>query len=89
MDEILLVLLFIAIIILIINTILIIKNKNNNKLTEQDIKTIQNLIDEINDKNIEKINDKFDFQLKLLKESNNSLYEKLEIKFETLDNKLE
>ena len=79
----------ITIIITSINTILILKNKNNNKLTEQDKKTIQLLIEEINDKNIGKMNDKFDFQLKLLKESNNTLYEKLEIKFESLDNEIE
>lgn len=89
MDTVLLILLIITIIITSINTILILKNKNNNKLTEQDKKTIQLLIEEINDKNIEKMNDKFDFQLKLLKESNNTLYEKLEIKFESLDNEIE
>lgn len=89
MDIILLVLLIVVIILLGVNIFINIKNKPSNSLNENDIKVIEQTVKNALNQNIDRINDKLDNQLRLLKEANFSLFEKLEVKFNNLENEIE
>ena len=66
-----------------------IKNKPSNSLNENDIKVIEQTVKNTLNQNIDRINDKLDSQVKLLKEANYSLFDKLEVKFNNLENEIE
>ena len=89
MDIVLLVLLIVVIILLGVNIFINIKNKPSNSLNESDIKVIEQTVKNALNQNIDRINDKLDSQVKLLKEANYSLFEKLEVKFNNLENEIE
>ena len=89
MDTILFILLIIVIVLLSINILISIKNKPTNKLSNSDLEKIEGLIKSTLNTNNERIIDKLDSQLKLLQESNNSLFGKLEIKFNNLETEME
>ena len=89
MDIVLLVLLIIVIILLGVNIFISINNKPSNSLNENDIKVIEQTVKNTLNQNIDRINDKLDSQVKLLKESNFNLFEKLEVKFNNLENEIE
>ena len=81
MDIILLVLLIIVIILVGVNIFINIKNKPSNSLNNTDIENIERVVKSCMNQNIDRINDKLDTQVKLLKEANFSLFDKLEVKF--------
>ena len=89
MDIVLLVLLIVVIILLGVNIFINIKNKPSNSLNENDIKVIEQTVKNTLNQNIDRINDKLDSQVKLLKEANFNLFEKLEVKFNNLENEIE
>ena len=89
MDIVVLVLLIIVIILLGVNIFINIKNKPSNSLNENDIKVIEQTVKNALNQNIDRINDKLDSQVKLLKEANFNLFEKLEVKFNNLENEIE
>ena len=89
MDIVLLVLLIIVIILLGVNIFINIKNKPSNSLNENDIKVIEQTVKNTLNLNFDRINDKLDSQVKLLKEANYSLFEKLEVKFNNLEIEIE
>lgn len=89
MDIVLLVLLIIVVVLLGINIFISIKNKPSNSLNNADIENIENVVKSCMNQNIYRINDKLDTQVKLLKEANFSLFEKLEVKFNNLENEIE
>lgn len=89
MDTVLLILLIIIIVLLTINVLISIKNGKEKELSDSDLDKIGNLIKSSLNTNNERIIDKLDSQLKLLQESNNSLFSKLEIKFNSLETEME
>lgn len=89
MDTVLLILLIIVIVLLTINVLISIKNGKEKELSDSDLDKIGNLIKSSLNTNNERIIDKLDSQLKLLQESNNSLFSKLEIKFNSLETEME
>ena len=89
MDTVLLILLIIVIVLLTINVLISIKNGKEKELGDSDLNKIGNLIKSSLNTNNERIIDKLDSQLKLLQESNNSLFSKLEIKFNSLETEME
>ena len=89
MDTVLLILLIIVIVLLTINVLISIKNGKEQELSDSDLDKIGNLIKSSLNTNNERIIDKLDSQLKLLQESNNSLFSKLEIKFNSLETEME
>lgn len=89
MDTVLLILLIIVIVLLTINVLISIKNGKEKELSDSDLDKIGNLIKSSLNTNNERIIDKLDSQLKLLQESNNSLFSKLEIKFNSLESEME
>ena len=89
MDIVLLVLLIIVIILLGVNIFISIKNKPANSLNNTDIENIERVVKSCMNQNIDRINDKLDTQVKLLKEANFSLFDKLEVKFNNLENEIE
>lgn len=89
MDIVLLILLIIVVVLLSVNIFISIKNKPSNSLNENDIKVIEQTVKNTLNQNIDRINDKLDTQVKLLKEANFSLFDKLEVKFNNLENEIE
>lgn len=89
MDIIILVLLIVTVVLLSINIFVSIKNKPSNSLNNTDIENIERVVKSSMNQNIDRINDKLDNQLKLLKEANFSLFDKLEVKFNNLENEIE
>lgn len=89
MDTILLILLIIVIVLLAINIFVSMKNKPTKQISNSDLEKIESLIKYNLNTNNERIIDKLDSQLKLLQESNNSLFGKLEIKFNSLESEME
>ena len=77
MDIIILVLLIVTVVLLSINIFISIKNKPTNSLNNTDIDNIERVVKSCMNQNIDRINDKLDTQVKLLKEANYSLFEKL------------
>lgn len=86
MDEILLALLIVVIILLVVNIFIVIKDKSSKTLTESNLSKI---VKDIMDQNINRINDKLDSQVNLLKENNNLLFSKLEIKLDNSEKEVE
>ena len=89
MDIVLLILLIIVVVLLSVNIFISIKNKPSNSLNNTDIENIERVVKSSMNQNIDRINDKLDNQLKLLKEANFSLFDKLEVKFNNLENEIE
>lgn len=86
MDEILLVLLIVVIILLVLNMVFVLKNKPKKEINENDIERI---VKDIIDININRINDKLDSLVLLLKENNNSLFEKVNVKLDNSEKEIE
>lgn len=86
MDEILLVLLIVVIILLLINLVLLLKNKSSKSINENDIDRI---VKNIMDININRVNDKLDSQVGILKENNNSLFDKVDVKLNNSEKEVE
>lgn len=89
MDIIILVLLIVIVVLLSTNIFISIKNKPSNSLNNTDIENIERVVKSCMNQNIDRINDKLDTQVKLLKEANFSLFDKLEVKFNNLENEIE
>lgn len=86
MDEILLVLLMVVIVLLVINLVLLLKNRSSKSITENDIERI---VKDIMDININRVNDKLDSQVGILKENNNSLFDKIDVKLNNSEKEVE
>ena len=75
-------------IVIILQIVNLAKNRGNNSLSNKDLDDIKKVVSESLKDSLERFNDKLDNQSKLLESNNKLLFEKLEIRFSSMENNM-